>query len=184
MKAVKGQRGIVLLETAVSLPVLMLLLTAAVAMLLVSVRNYFRVLADAELHQEMQIAFTRIVQDLTEAEYVTPYRQNYPGIEIHKRWYALRDYKGSTDVWELYWLAEVKQTTKLIWGWDRSAPMTGDYSLADVEMQEISGTEEKRHPGLYRVRLKGRSRFTNHYYTLSTAVYLPRWEGEMTDGFQ
>ena len=181
MRSAKGQKGIILLETAISLPILMMLLTASVAMLLISVRNYFRVLADAELHQEMQIAFTRMVQDLTEAKYVTPYQQNYPGIELHKRWYALRDYDGCTDFWTLYWIAEVRGRKKLIWGWDRSAPMTGDYSLAGVEIHEIAGEEEASSPGLYVLRLKGRSVFTNHYYTLSTVVYLPRGEGEGTD---
>ena len=178
----KGQRGIILLETAISLPIMMLLLTAAVAMLLLSLRNYFRVLADAELHQEMQIAFTRMVQDSTEGRYITPYQQNYPGIEIHKRWYALRDYNGSTDLWNLYWIAEVRERKKLIWGADRSAPMTGDYSLAGVEIHEIAGEEQAACPGLYVLRLTGRSVLTNHYYTLSTAVYLPMGEGEAKHG--
>ena len=181
MKAATGQKGIILLEMAVSLPILMLLLTAAVAMLLISVRNYFRVLADAELHQEMQIAFTRMVQDLTEAKYVTPYSQSPLGIEMHKRWYALRDYNGSNDVWSLYWIAEVRGRKKLIWGWDRSAPMSGDYSLAEVEIYEVAGKEVADCPGLYVLQLKGRSLFTNHFYNLSTAVYLPRGEGEEPD---
>ena len=178
MKRAEGEKGIILLETAISLPVLMILLTAAGAMLLWSVRHYFSVLADAELHQELQIAFSCLVQDMVEARSVAPCREHYPGLAIDKRWYALRERSESDEAIAFYWVNEVAGTKKLVRGADSYAPMTGNHSMAGVYIQELYGQEEAFHPGLYVIRLKGRSEFTNHYYTLSTAVYMPYGERE------
>ena len=70
----------------------------------------------------------------------------------------------------VYWVHKVSGIRKLVWR-DVSQPLTGNYSLAAVEIEAFTCEPVGR--GLYELRLAGRSRVTGHRYALSTRVLLP-----------
>lgn len=168
------QKGFVLLEAAVSLPMLVLLLTAAGTMVLWSIKNYFLVMADAELQQEVGIAFQRVVEHALEAERIVPNHSEEKGYDICKREFALPPSNwDNKPLRRTFWLHNMEGTRKLVDGIDASAPMTGDSAMAEASIQDFSCQAEPGHEGLYVIRLQGVSERTGHVYTLQTAVYLP-----------
>ncbi|SFT52409.1 hypothetical protein SAMN02910356_00891 [Selenomonas sp. GACV-9] len=165
------QKGFVVLEAAVSLPMLALLLTAAGAMVLWSIKYYFVVMADAELHQEVQIAFERVVEDALESKAIEPNCTFDYGYDFCKRSYVLTPVEAQ-EIRKVYWINLVEDTCKLVEGSDASAPMTGDSAMAEVTIRDFSCQEVSGHKGLYIIKLSGQSQRTGHVYTLETAVYL------------
>ena len=172
MRKDNRQKGFLVLEAAVSLPMLALLLTAAGTMVLWSIKYYFVVMADAELHQEVQIAFERVVEDALESKVIEPNCSYDYGYDLCKRNYVLKPVKAQ-EIRKLYWINLVEDTRKLVEGTDASAPMTGDSAMAEVSIRDFSCQEVVGHKGLYIIKLSGQSQRTGHVYTLETAVYLP-----------
>lgn len=172
-----AQQGMMLLEAAISLPIMILLLLAAGAMLLWNFQYYYRTLANTELHQEVQITFQRMTEDALESWYFSPYTlYDDSGVCMTKRYYATQTPKpGVNSLSVYYWRAAVEGTHKIMRN-DEFSPMTGDYSMAGIVVREFLWAEEPGQPGLYKLRLTGWSLATNQEYTLSTAVYLPPHE--------
>lgn len=172
-----AQQGMILLEAAISLPIMILLLLAAGAMLLWNFQYYYRVLASTELHQEVQITFQRMTEDALESWYFSPYTlYDDSGLCMTKRYYATQTPKpGVRSLSVRYWRAAVEGTDKMMRD-DAFSPMTGDYSMAGIVIREFLWEEETGHPGLYKLRLSGWSLAARQGYTLSTAVYLPPHE--------
>lgn len=168
-----AESGAILLETIVAVPLLVVLLATLGTMIVFGARAYLHIIADAELQQELQIAFQRVTDDLLEAKEI-----NFPGdrdsaVTIIKRQDPLRSgYEGeSTGV--NYWLNNVEGTKKLVKE-SASAPMTGNHALAGITITEFSCRPDQREMGVYTLRLTGRSGVTGHEYGLSTAIYVPR----------
>ena len=63
-----SESGAMLMEFAVALPIFVLLLTFLAFALIWSWRSYQRTLADAELHQEIQVVFARVVESALSAD--------------------------------------------------------------------------------------------------------------------
>ena len=171
------QQGMILLEAAVSLPIMILLLLAAGTMLLWNFQYYYRVLANTELHQEVQVTFQRMTEDALESWYFSPYTlYDDSGVCMTKRFYATQTPGPGVDSLTVcYWRTAVEGTHKIMRN-DAFSPMTGDYSMAGITILDFLWAEEPGCPGLYKLRLTGCSLATSQRYTLSTAVYLPPHE--------
>lgn len=166
----EGERGSILLETILSVPLLVILLATLGTMVVFGAREYIHILADAELQQEIQIAFQRVTTDALEAKDITRAAGRDSGITFVKRPNPLRtDYRGE-EIKVNYWLNTVEGTKKLVRE-SASAPMTGNHALAGISITEFSYHEVR--PRLYQLRLRGHSGVTGHEYELSTAIYIP-----------
>lgn len=172
-----SQQGMILLEVAVSLPIMISLLLAAGAILVWNFQYYYRALASSELHQEVQITFQRMTEDALESWYFSRYTlYDDSGVCMTKRFYATQiPNDGGDSLAVCYWRGAVEGTHKIMRD-DAFSPMTGDYSMAGITIRDFSWDEEPGKPGLYKLRLTGWSTVTNQIYTLSTAVYLPPHE--------
>ena len=166
----RHQRGFALLEIVISVPMMVMLLVSLGTVVFWGLHHYLFFLADAELQQEVQSAFQRIVDDMLESRTIQPLPGGEEGYKLIKTLAAA----DAADRWQdvQYELHTLRGTKKLICG-DAAAPMTGDYSLAGVTITEFSCEPESGASGLYVVRLTGRSEVTEHVYSLETAVYLP-----------
>lgn len=174
------QRGFVLLEAVISVPMIVMLLASLGTAALWGMHHYLSIMADAELQQEVQFAFERVVEDMLEAREIRPLPGDKQGYEIIKTLPA--DAAGKEqEVHLVYWLNTIQGTHKLVCE-DASAPMTGDHSLAAVTITEFSCTPEAGAAGLYVIRLTGKSEVTEHVYTLQTAVYLPMDQAKCRSG--
>lgn len=165
-----SERGFILLETLLSVPLLVVLLVTLGTMTVFGAREYLHILADAELQQEIQIAMQRIASDALEAKTIRRATGRESGIIIVKRIDPLRTGYKSEETGVNYWLNNVEGTKKLVKD-SATAPMTGNHALASVNITEFSCVEVE--PRLYRFRLVGRSWVTKHEYGISTAIYIP-----------
>lgn len=93
---------------------------------------------------------------------------NRPGIIFYQR--RSPDESLTSTFPAKYWIHRVNSVDKLVWR-DVSRPLTGNHSLAGVDVTELTCTELA--PRLHEIRLTGRSRVTGHSYTLAVAVYGP-----------
>ena len=163
-----SEQGFLLTDCLISLPLLAALLLAFGMMLGTALHAAFCFWADAELHQELQLAFQRIVRD-AELSYDIQPHYSRKGAVFYQ--YRVPDSAGKVRSQKTaYWLYTVKGTQKLVWR-DVSQPLTGNYSLAEVEIEEFSC--ESVGTRLYELRLVGRSRVTGHRYALATRIALP-----------
>lgn len=172
--------GFILWETLVSLPVLAMLLLGVSSIFLYAMRLYWVNLADAELQQEVHSAFVRVMEDVLRGEAIVDTGHPGQSFAIVSKADPLGKHTGEEETREdgkflvPYWLHQMEGSDKLIRGGRADSPLTGDHTLAQVTIVEISATKDAAYPGVYRLRLKGRSEVTQHEYTLSSAVYLPR----------
>ena len=158
-----NERGILLMELAVSLPIFALLLTFLAFALLWSWRTYQHEIADAELRQEMQIAAARVVESALLSDHI---RDRQRGIYEM----AQNANTGSADSGQphdKYWLTG----GQLVYN-NASFPMTGAFSGAGVHITSFSVQPDPRAPRLYHVEMSGVSMVTGRTYHLATAVYL------------
>lgn len=162
------EHGFFLLDCLLSLPLLAMMILALSLLLCTGLRSTFIFWADAELHQEVQMAFRRVVQDAELAYDIQPHMTK-KGVVFYQ--HQPPEASGKLQVLRTaYWIHKVSGIQKLVWR-DVSQPLTGNYSLAAVEIEAFSCEPVGR--GLYELRLTGRSRVTGHRYTLETRV-LPR----------
>lgn len=158
------QGGYLLWEAALALPVLAALLTALAAGFLWAGRSYLRGMAEAELRQEVQQAFQRVVDDCSQGRKLVPctYGSLGKGVTV----------LGPEGELVSYWVNRLEKTDKLVRK-NVTTPLTGDHTLANVQIRDFGWREEE--PGLYRIWLKGYSRAAGgKEYNLVTAVYLPQ----------
>ena len=156
-----GERGVVLTELAVSLPIFGLLLTFLVFALVWGWRSYQRTAADAELRQEMQLAMARITESVLSSSYVAQDTQG-----IYRMRHSMEKKHVGTPL-DSYWLTGgrlVYQTS--------AAPLTGGYAGAGVHISSFSIRPDAQCPRLYHIEMTGRSMVTGRTYTLTTSVYL------------
>lgn len=149
-------------EAVISLPVISLLLLSMASLLMWTVHNYLQIVAENELQQEVQLAFQRVVNDCQQGAYLTKYPYFTDCLVV-------KDSEGKTIA--SYHTNKPRYTRKLVYYQDDS-PMTGDHTLAEVDIESFGWEEVK--PGLYRVWLQGYSRLALHkHYKLVTEVFLP-----------
>lgn len=159
---VEGEAGYLLWEVALSLPMISLLLLTMAALLLGIAHSYLQSLAENELQQEIQLAFQRVINDCQQGAYLTKYTYFTDSLVV-------KDSEGKTIA--SYHINKPRYTRKLVYYQDDS-PMTGDHTLAEVDIESFGWQEIK--PGLYRIWLQGYSRYALHkHYKLVTEVFLP-----------
>ena len=167
------EAGFVFMEALIAMPVLVVLLMSAIGIFMFCMRAYFHQLADGELVQEVQGAFSVMVEDVLVGQYIMPGDENSAGFYIIGRQNPLHtDSQPDGIKKESYWLHNMAGLIKLVRG-TVDAPLTGDHSLARVTIVEFSAVKDEHYPNVYKIRLTGRSEITNHEYTMCTAVYLP-----------
>lgn len=157
-------RGYILLELVVALPLLILLLSFCAMIALSSFRNYQRVIADNELKEECEIAVRRIVEDVQVSSKIL----NRPG-----GGYRLEriDVKTGRIGYVNYFINTINGQHKLVRGNARQ-PITGDHALAKVDITRFSIAEITGRQGLYYLQLDARSLTTGNTFTLRTKIYL------------
>lgn len=163
----------VLYEAAVAIPVIAMLAMTAVTVFAWGMKTYFVQLADGELEQEVQMSFQRLMEEALTAETIEP-MPRHEGYRFIKKNTPLKNQgvpgeRFGTD----YWLHNIHSLKKLVCGRD-NFPMTGDHALASVTITEFSIVKDAGWPGIYRIRLTGKSEVTNHEYSLCSAVYIPQ----------
>ena len=161
-----GERGVVLTELAVSLPIFALLLTFLVFALVWGWRSYQRTVADAELRQEMQIAMARITESVLSSSYVAQDTQG-----IYRMRHSMEEKHVGTPL-DSYWLTGgrlVYQTS--------AAPLTGGYAGAGVHISSFSIRPDAQCPRLYHIEMTGESVATGRSCTTATSVYLREDQG-------
>lgn len=158
------EKGFILLELLVSLPLLSLLLTAMSALFLFGMKQYFQQLAQVELQQEIQMSMQRIVADVSEAQAVQV-ENNGRYLCVYKR----PDINGvqKKTIYHLHTMGAVR---KLVQGDDNAAPMTGNHALAWVTITDFTCQENQ---GLVHLHLAGKSLMMEEAYEISTAVFIP-----------
>lgn len=150
-----------------------MLLISVSAVFMFCMRAYFANLADGELVQEVQMAFSRVVEDALAGKSIEEISSQREGLEIVSRQNLLyRDSQPGKLVKESYWLHYMASLRKLVRS-SADAPLTGDHTLARVTIVEFSAVKDEAYPHVYRIRLTGKSEMTKHEYTICTAVYLP-----------
>lgn len=165
------QRGFILWEAVVVLPLLTVLLLTMTTLFMWSMRLYFTTLADAELEQEVQMALARVREDVAVSMTVSPLNSSGQGFKLRRQRNPLRTNADSEAGDISYYLHEMTGTYKLVRG-DADAPLTGDHALAHVTITEFTVHRDENYGDVYKLRLTGKSEVTGHEYTLSTAVYL------------
>lgn len=153
----RGETGIVLMELAVSLPLFVLLLSFLAFALAWSWRSYQCEVADAELRQELRIAFSRVVEDALVSD------------RIRKHWqggYELRAHAGQNTAVQ-YWINDGKLVRRAA-----SSPITGAFAGANVHITEFTIEPAENKVPLYHIRMTGISAATDRTYSLSTKIYL------------
>lgn len=162
----------ILYEAAVSIPIIAMLAMTAVAVSLWGMKVYFLQLADGELEQEVQMAFQRVVEDALTAEEIKiePKGSNYVFV---KKKNPLKNVKDTAeDLAIRYWVNEVDGAKKLV-RIRENFPLTGDHALAGVDITEFTISPDLQWPGIYHIRMTGKSGVTHHEYSLYSAVYVP-----------
>ena len=151
------ERGVILAELAVGLPIVAMLLTFLGCAAIWGYQNHVRQVAEAELRQEMQIAFARIVESALLSDRIEPHFQG--GYEMPRNIETGR-------MQTRYWV----DAGRLVVNYP-SFPMTGASAGAGVYISEFVIEKEHAAP-LYRIRLQGKSLVTGRTHTLETLVYL------------
>ena len=169
-----NEAGFILWEALIAIPMLVILLLSVTSIFMFCMRTYFYQLADGELVQEVQSAFSLVVEDLLTGQYIEEGKGSSKGFYIYGRPNPLlSDSKPGEPKKESYWLHNMAGLVKLTRG-TIYAPLTGDHTLAQVTVVEFSVVRDEVYPNVYKLRLTGKSEMTKHEYTLCTAVYLPR----------
>lgn len=170
---------------------LTLLLLAMNALFLFGMKQYFDMMADIELQQEVQITMTRIVDDLSEAKKVQQLDFSERQVKIEKRqnekqafgeWLkknskSVNAEEGITEKYLLHTSLVGIKRLQQIYKHDFHSPLTGNHAMAGVRIKEFFCDEDKdeNKPGLVHLRLKARSEVTGHEYSMQTAIYIPAY---------
>lgn len=191
-KEKERESGFVLLETLLSVPMTAILLTALCTAGLFGLRSYALILSDMELHEEMNNAMQRVVEDMESAGDI-----RIVDGDNHNSFIKMRPW---TDYLEMgyevsYWRrAEIAgphgQYGKLVRN-RSSDPLTGNHVLAGVSIdhfwcEEVPARVDRAHAeddvnltdssglqdALYRVEFIGHSKLSQHRYRICTMVHI------------
>lgn len=159
------ETGIAVLELLLILPVLTGILLAIVMGIKAASKNYLELRAKAEVQQEVQQAFIRVVDDCLGATSIK--RGNTTeSIRIYDGEKAVKEYFVNEDRYHVRKLVENRA----------NLPMTGNHEWARVEVTSfgVKAVDAVRKPGLYRIWLTARGIDAGREtYGLTTEVYLP-----------
>ena len=169
------ERGYLLFETALALPLIIFLLAALTGATMWSFRAYQRQTADLNTQAELQAAMVRVVEDVKNAETleVTPREQKFHRVYIEMR----REREQAINPANIRYRAEY-DVRRLGGGnfrrltGDGGDPITGDSFGGATDVTEF--TLERKADDLARVTLAMSSVSTGREYRLSTEVYLRR----------
>lgn len=169
MKRDRDASGFILLDVIVSLPILVFLLAAMGAMAVLAFRAAFFLIADSELHQEVQMAVRQVADDARTSYAIRAFNKDEsPGYTFYQ--YRSPDEAQTGSFRTQYWIHKMGAVNKLVRR-DTMRPLTGNHSLAGVDITAFSCEEIA--PRLYEIRLTGRSLVTQRSYTLAVAIYGP-----------
>lgn len=161
------ESGFVMLETLLTVPMVAILLTAFLTAGLWGLRSYALILSDIELHEEMNAAMQRLMDDMQSA----------------KRIEVLTSRSGNSDIYLVPWTERGEAGEEISYYLRReysvrnmklvrnraSNPLTGDHLLARVTIDRFFCEEIRPH--VYRVEFIGHSFIGRHRYRLMTMVY-------------
>ncbi len=161
------------METLLSIPVLLFLLSAFGASVLWS----FKVLSwqkdDWELQQELHYVMERIAEDANRAEYAE-IKHGPLGDQLslcYRRGLSRDALDGKPKEYVLYGKqVSEKYGEGRIFVKSVSMPVTGDSLLGRVNITEFRCSMETPH--ILRVRLTGKSFLTKHEFSLETAIFM------------
>ncbi len=159
------EAGLAALELLLVLPVLAGIMLSLVWGIKAASRNYLELRARAEVRQEVQQAFIRVVDDCLGATAISR------GNTVE----SIRIYDGELAVKE-YFVNEDKNHVRKLVENRANLPMTGNHAWAMVEVTSfgVKAVDATGRPGLYRIWLAARStRAAREIYSLATEIYLP-----------
>ena len=165
----ENEAGIAALELLLALPVLALILTGIVFVVTTAANDYLRLRAQAEVQQEVQLAFVRILDDCLMAD----------SIQKGSKEGAVRIYSEGKLIREYFVHEDSKGVRKLVEN-NITLPITGNHAWARVVIDSFGCKEidPVGRPGLYRLWLQGRSTMAGSVpYKLTTEVYLQPKQG-------
>ena len=169
-----NERGAILLETLISLPVIVFLISALGGCILWSFKTISWQKDDWELQQELHYAMERLAEDADRAEYAKiTHLAEGDSVRLYYRHDISRAAleKSEPDVSVTY---AKKDSGK--YGEGRmiveksSMPMTGDSIFGRVNITKFRG--DMVSPHIMQVQMTGQSLLTKHEYTLETAVFM------------
>ncbi len=168
-----NERGYVLIEALLSIPVLLFLLSALGASVLWSFKALSWQKDDWEMQQELHYVMERITEDANRAEYAE-IKHGKQGDQIslcYRRGLSQQDLEKKSREYVLYGKQESEKYGEgRIFSKSISMPMTGDSLLGRVNITEFRCSMETPH--ILRVRLTGKSFLTKHEFSLETAVFM------------
>lgn len=174
-----AEGGFIFMEVLIALPLLVMLLMGIMTLFFWCMHCYFINLADEELVQEVQGAFTQIMEDALRGESIEQTGHKEQSFAIISKADPLGKHTSKEEKRPdgkfviTYGLHTMAGTKKLIRGDQLEAPLTGDHALACVTIEELWAEADGSCPGIYKLHIMGRSEVTQHAYTLESAVYLP-----------
>ena len=163
MKHRLDERGQVLWEMMVSLPVIMLLLTSLGGGFLWLMGCYTKEMADLELTNEMRMSMAQVTDDMRYAKSISsaPIDGNYDQLTI-----TLPD---NTKV--IYWVARYNLSWRLVRN-SNNMPLTGESSLGKTDVVTFHCRNDSGYTDVWQIELAAASRLTGHKFSLRTAVYV------------
>ena len=169
-----NERGFLLLETLLSLPILVFLLTMLGGIVLWMGRCAYMELADWELESSMGIVMNRLTEDINWAESVECYKgsKGYDKVKISAH---IDGVKGKNERFPLKAIDYMNAQNDEYHGhrivyMSPDAPLTGNSILGKVLITDFDC--ERIAEDLVSVRLSGKSLRSMHEYTLSTVVHI------------
>ncbi len=161
----KNEQGFLLLDAVISLPILLLILTAVVTISFASIRHIYRAYAMEELRYEVQEVMLRIVEEMSTARQVEwGYAGDENGLQIFRRPYFTDETAVHT-----YFL-HAGNHTQNIYFQEPDFPVTGKNDLATVQIVDFH--MEEAGDGLYAVSIKGEVLQIGRTYELTAYVHV------------
>lgn len=163
----KNEQGFLLLDMAISLPILILIMMSLVTISVASVRYFYRAYAMQELRYEVQNVMLRIVEDMATARDAEWTDVGYgDGLKITRRPYFKNNLASHS------YFAYTKDHVKNIYFGSSDFPLTGKNDLATVQITYFHMDELGN--GLCKVTIKGEVIQLAKSYELSTYVHVEK----------
>ena len=160
-----SERGQVLLETVVTLPMIALLIGTALALLIFSVRFYRQNMADIELQSEIRLAMERIVEDASRS-------RSFSLEPVGSRLVLRRVHTGavgSEDEVAYFLRDDVGTGAVRLCRNATNAPITGASRYGEVTITRFSC---RRVGSRLRIELAGKSLVTKRTFSLNTEIFM------------
>ena len=169
MKHRLDERGQILWEMMVTLPIIILLLTSLGCGFLWFMRCCTREMADWELVTEMRVSMAQITDDMRYAKRVvsTPIDSNHDRVTI----------TSSDDTTIVYWVEKYNFSWRIVRN-DNNMPLTGESNLGKTDIVTFHCSNDDKYNNVWKIEIEAASRLTGHKFSLQTAVYV---DGEGTN---